>query len=139
MIDEDQDLELRSFGRRKGRKASPRQAALLRDVLPRVAVDLSAPCRQRDPTFLEIGFGGAEHLVWQAKHNPSVTLIGCEPFEDGVTKALDAIERARSTTSASTWATPATCCAGCPKRPSTARSCCSPIHGRSANIKSAGS
>ena len=104
MTTDNQDLELRSFGRRKGRKASPRQAALLRDVLPRVAVDLSKPFlapsgfptvsrpEGAEQLFLEIGFGGAEHLVWQAKHNPNITLIGCEPFEDGVMKALDAIE-----------------------------------------------
>lgn len=96
----DHSTELRSFGRRKGRKATPRQAALLRDVLPQVALDLSVPPRQLlagepqvgDQTWLEIGFGGAEHLVWQAKQNPGVLLIGCEPFEDGVVKALHAIE-----------------------------------------------
>jgi tRNA (guanine-N7-)-methyltransferase len=96
----DHTKDLRSFGRRKGRKATPRQAALLRDVLPRVAVDLSAPSGRlptgesegANATWLEIGFGGAEHLVWQAKQNPGVTLIGCEPFEDGVVKALDGIE-----------------------------------------------
>ena len=42
--------------------------------------------------WLEIGFGGGEHLVWQAQHNPAVTLIGCEPFEDGVVKVLTKIE-----------------------------------------------
>ena len=35
----------------------------------------------------------AEHLLWQARANPHVGLIGCEPFEDGVVKALSAIER----------------------------------------------
>ena len=102
---EDHEFELRSFGRRRGRKPSERQAALLRDVLPRVALDLAAPFsvapsdspvgsrpEGAKQTFLEIGFGGAEHLVWQAKHNPGVTLIGCEPFEDGVMKVLGAIE-----------------------------------------------
>ena len=43
--------------------------------------------------WLEIGFGGAEHLIWQARHNPDVTLIGCEPFIDGVVKALSAIDQ----------------------------------------------
>lgn len=88
--------ELRSYGRRKGRKATPRQNKLLQDLLPRVAVDLSAPanCAAKS-TFLEIGFGGGEHLVWQAKHNLDATLIGCEPFEDGVIKVLDAIDRDR--------------------------------------------
>ncbi len=107
-------IELRSFGRRRGRKPSDRQVALMRDCLPRVAVDMSAPCCRLDAfargvggaavldqesesqgakqKFLEIGFGGGEHLVWQAQHNSSVTLIGCEPFEDGVIKVLTKIE-----------------------------------------------
>ncbi len=92
--------ELRSFGRRHGRKVSPRQQLLLEEVLPGLALDLTkAP---PDPltgmfgapvgeVWLEIGFGGAEHLIWQAAHNPAVGLIGCEPFEDGVVKALTAI------------------------------------------------
>ena len=42
--------------------------------------------------WLEIGFGGGEHLVWQARANPGVGLIGCEPFQDGVVKVLSAIE-----------------------------------------------
>ncbi|HPG88196.1 MAG TPA: tRNA (guanosine(46)-N7)-methyltransferase TrmB [Hyphomicrobium sp.] len=109
MTAEDDDIdhiarELRSYGRRKGRKATPRQATLLRELLPRVAVDLSAPSGRlpggesegaNRKVFLEIGFGGGEHLVWQATQNPGVTLIGCEPFEDGVIKVLDQIEQQR--------------------------------------------
>lgn len=41
---------------------------------------------------LEIGFGGAEHLIWQAKHNPDVLFLGAEPFINGVAKALMGIE-----------------------------------------------
>ena len=86
-------LELRSFGRKRGRKSSPRALELLRDLLPRLAVDLSRPPQPSDkPRWLEIGFGGGEHLVWQAEHNPGVDLIGCEPFVDGVTKVLSAID-----------------------------------------------
>ena len=104
--------DLRSYGRRRGRKFSDRQAALLRDVLPRVAFDLStpfAPSGRLDEgesrplgsplagegakqVFLEIGFGGGEHLIWQAERNPNVMLIGCEPFEDGVVKVLARID-----------------------------------------------
>jgi tRNA (guanine-N7-)-methyltransferase len=69
--------------------------------LPSVALDLaqSPPSRPADlfappvaEVWLEIGFGGGEHLVWQARANPGVGLIGCEPFQDGVVKVLDAIE-----------------------------------------------
>lgn len=42
--------------------------------------------------WLEIGFGGGEHLVWQAQHHPDVGIIGCEPFEEGVVKVLTLIE-----------------------------------------------
>jgi tRNA (guanine-N7-)-methyltransferase len=96
--------DLRSYGRRRGRRPSPRQAALLRDLLPRVALPLAEPAPAEpgrlfaspvDEAWLEIGFGGGEHLLWQARNNPSVGLIGCEPFEDGVIKVLGAIERER--------------------------------------------
>ena len=96
--------DLRSYGRRRGRAPSRRQAELWRDVLPRVAVDLaqSAPASLTElfappvaEVWLEIGFGGGEHLVWQARANPGVGLIGCEPFQDGVVKVLSAIGDSR--------------------------------------------
>lgn len=83
--------DLRSYGRRRARKLSNRQSELLRQTLPRVSFDLKDAHNVTD-AWLEIGFGGGEHLIWQAKHNPSTTLIGCEPFEDGVVKVLSAIE-----------------------------------------------
>lgn len=104
MIDDElasQNLELRSFGRRRGRKLSARQECLLADVLPRVQPDLAAPSPASaaalfdlsvSEVWLEIGFGGAEHLIWQARHHPHAGLIGCEPFEEGVVKALTHIE-----------------------------------------------
>lgn len=90
--------DLRSYGRKRGRKPSPRQDGLLKGLLPQVSLDLSRPAEtqiqsaQPSEIWLEIGFGGAEHLIWQAEANPGVMLIGCEPFEDGVIKALAAIE-----------------------------------------------
>ena len=102
MTDHPRHEDLRSYGRRRARAPSGRQQALWREVLPRVAVpddaaalaDVRAlftpPVRE---VWLEIGFGGGEHLVWQAKAHPDVGLIGCEPFEDGVIKLVSAIER----------------------------------------------
>jgi tRNA (guanine-N7-)-methyltransferase len=93
--------ELRSFGRKRARKPSPRQQTLWDVTLPRLRVDpavfAAAPLPALFPipvtqVWLEIGFGGAEHLIHQAAANPHVGLIGCEPFEDGVIKALTAIE-----------------------------------------------
>ncbi len=83
--------DLRSYGRRRGRKFSPRQQQLWDEVLPRFRADPSRLTTACD-TWLEIGFGGGEHLIWQATHNATVEIIGCEPFEDGVVKVLDAIE-----------------------------------------------
>jgi tRNA (guanine-N7-)-methyltransferase len=85
------DYELRSYGRRRGRKPSARQTALLRDLLPQVSVD-PVEAADASSTWLEIGFGGGEHLLWQARHNPGALIIGCEPYEDGVIKVLSAIE-----------------------------------------------
>jgi tRNA (guanine-N7-)-methyltransferase len=91
----------RSFGRRRGRRLSGRQQSLLDDIFPRLTLDLSDPC-PRDPgrlfpqrvgaLWLEIGFGGAEHLLWQAQRNPQIGLIGCEVFEEGIVKALAGVE-----------------------------------------------
>ena len=83
---------------------SPRQQGLWLDVLPRVALPrdadgLQCPAQLFTPpaskVWLEIGFGGGEHLIWQATHNSDVGLIGCEPFEDGVVKVLSAIDTER--------------------------------------------
>jgi tRNA (guanine-N7-)-methyltransferase len=93
--------EIRSFGRRRGRKLSARQDRLLAELLPKVAVDpTGSPPSDLTALFgsgtsavwLEIGFGGAEHLIWQARAHPDVGIIGCEPFEEGVVKALAAID-----------------------------------------------
>jgi tRNA (guanine-N7-)-methyltransferase len=42
--------------------------------------------------FLEIGFGGGEHLAAQAAAHPDAGFIGCEPFINGMAKALALIE-----------------------------------------------
>ena len=94
--------DLRSFRRRKTRGFTARQQALLDNVLPRCKLDLSAwagtdlanALFDHGPRelWLEIGFGGGEHLIWQAMQNPDVGLIGCEPFLDGTVKVLDAID-----------------------------------------------
>lgn len=46
------------------------------------------------PVWLEIGFGGGEHLVHQAALNPDVGIIGCEPYINGVAMLLGKIRRA---------------------------------------------
>lgn len=98
---EAQPRELRTFGRRRGRSLSARQHALLDETLPALALNLTEAGPQSLPklfplpvseVWLEIGFGGAEHLIWQASTHPGVGLIGCEVFEDGIVKALAAVK-----------------------------------------------
>ncbi|MGB0789614.1 MAG: tRNA (guanosine(46)-N7)-methyltransferase TrmB [Marinirhabdus sp.] len=42
--------------------------------------------------WLEIGFGGSEHLIWQAQNNPDVAVLGAEPFLNGVAKAVASVD-----------------------------------------------
>ncbi|MEX2630523.1 MAG: tRNA (guanosine(46)-N7)-methyltransferase TrmB [Tistlia sp.] len=44
------------------------------------------------PIWLEIGFGGGEHLAWQAIRHPEAGLIGCEVFVNGIATLLRALE-----------------------------------------------
>lgn len=46
------------------------------------------------PLWLEIGFGGGEHLVHMAARYPEVALIGCEPFVNGIAMLLGKIRAA---------------------------------------------
>ncbi len=85
---------LRTYGRIKARPIKPRQAGLIDTLLPQLALDLSAPldlavlhpgaCE----VWLEIGFGGGEHLAAQAARRPDVLLLGAEPFLNGAASAL---------------------------------------------------
>jgi len=88
------------FGRRKGHKLRPRQALLFDTLLPRLAIDLSRPAADLSALFappvsdiqLEIGFGGGEAMIAQARAQPRTGFIGVEPFVNGMAKALAAIE-----------------------------------------------
>lgn len=46
------------------------------------------------PVWLEIGFGGGEHLVHQARSHPDIGFIGCEPYINGVAMLLGKIRKA---------------------------------------------
>jgi tRNA (guanine-N7-)-methyltransferase len=92
--------DLRSFGRRRGRSLSERQAGLWRELLPSVsltgeAAQVANPARLFSvavrEVWLEIGFGGGEHLLWQAEQHPDAGILGCEPYQDGIVKVLSAI------------------------------------------------
>ncbi len=98
--DEPKHPPLRSFGRIKSRAIKPRQAALFDTLLPGIAlpdpkagpIDPLALMPEAKAVWLEIGFGGGEHLAAQAARHPDTLMIGCEPFLNGVASALRHIE-----------------------------------------------
>ncbi len=85
------------FGRVRGKTLRAHQTGLMRDLLPRLEVDIEAlragrlfaPPRE---LWLEIGFGGGEHLLARAAENPDIGFVGCEPFVNGVAKLLAGVE-----------------------------------------------
>ena len=91
----------RFFGRRKGHRLRAYQAELIETLLPRLALDLGEPAPDAIGSLfavpvrevrLEIGFGGGEYLVAEAGCHPHTGFLGCEPFVNGMAKALAAIE-----------------------------------------------
>jgi tRNA (guanine-N7-)-methyltransferase len=88
----------RVYGRRRGRPLKGKKAALLGSSLDTLAIRLPEPPGLLDPlslfapakreVWLEIGFGGGEHLAAQAAAHPEIGFIGCEPFINGVSSLL---------------------------------------------------
>ena len=91
------------FGRRKGHPLKARQASLVETLLPKLALDLTKPAPPDlatlfggvDATRLEIGFGGAEHLIAEAKANARTGFIGSDGYINATAKALSAIDAER--------------------------------------------
>jgi tRNA (guanine-N7-)-methyltransferase len=90
------------YGRRRGRPLRVGQRERQAALLPRLSFALPE-AGPLDPAtlfterprqiWLEIGFGGGEHLAEQAERHPEIGFIGCEVFENGVVKLLSEIER----------------------------------------------
>lgn len=78
--------EIRTFGRRHGKKLSARQQYLMETVLPKIQPD-----NPDGELILEIGFGAGEHVRDLAHRNPDRIIIGAEPFMNGVASLLSAI------------------------------------------------
>ncbi len=76
---------------------------MLETLLPTIALDLSRPIDlvalkpDAAEVWLEIGFGGGEHLTAQAQRRADVLVLGAEPFLNGVASALRHIEAAALT------------------------------------------
>lgn len=78
--------EIRTFGRRHGKKLSERKNFLIQNILPTIA-----PNESESNDILEIGFGAGEHICELANDNPDKIIIGAEPFVNGVAALLSAI------------------------------------------------
>lgn len=83
------------YGRRQGKRLRPKQAAGLSGTLPGLSIDCTGPVQPAslfsDPKsayWLEIGFGGGEHLINNARLHPDVGHLGCEPFINGLAKLV---------------------------------------------------
>ena len=89
----------RLYGRATGKPLSKTQTARVETLLPQLAIPegtlapLSLFGGKAREAWLEIGFGGGEHLAGQAARNPDVGFLGAEPFLEGVAKLLSEIER----------------------------------------------
>lgn len=89
------------FGRRKGKRLRAVQEQRLAELLPDLRIALPESGRldpkrlfpqEVDEIWLEVGFGGGEHLAAQAEAHPGIGILGCEPFVNGVAKLLRAVE-----------------------------------------------
>ncbi|RIJ24727.1 tRNA (guanosine(46)-N7)-methyltransferase TrmB [Henriciella barbarensis] len=92
---------MRSFGRKGGRPLSGRQQSLVDNLLPRLrlprdAAALDTPLHLFDAEvsklWLEIGFGGGEHVSSQAKASPDAGIMASEVFIEGIAKCLSDID-----------------------------------------------
>ena len=93
----EQDGARLHLGRR--RRLSARRQGLLANRLPDLRVPVEgAPPASLNPfslqtpspreTWLELGFGGGEHLLYQARRHPDCLHIGCEPYAAGTARLL---------------------------------------------------
>jgi tRNA (guanine-N7-)-methyltransferase len=86
------------YGRRRSRPLKGKRATAFESGLDARAISLPDDAGTLDPrslfapaatsVWLEIGFGGGEHLAAQARAHPETGFIGCEPFTNGVSSLL---------------------------------------------------
>ena len=93
------------YGRIKGKALRPQQLRDIEELLPKIQLDgitfddnpnrmpinIESRFSGYREIWLEVGFGGGEHIVHQALANPDVAIIGCEPYINGVAMALGKI------------------------------------------------
>jgi tRNA (guanine-N7-)-methyltransferase len=91
------------YGRTRGKTLRPLQKERLEGLLPILTLEgvtrEENPGREvlvglPEPLWLEIGFGGGEHLVHMARSHPQATILGAEPFVNGIAQFLGKLEAA---------------------------------------------
>ncbi|MEL7428574.1 MAG: tRNA (guanosine(46)-N7)-methyltransferase TrmB [Pseudomonadota bacterium] len=89
------------FGRRKAKALSPKAEARFLELFPRLSLDVASSTPENaselfvhkpEKIIIEIGFGGGEHLLHQARTHPQNGYIGIEPFVNSMAKALRVID-----------------------------------------------
>ncbi len=93
-----EEKELRFFGRRKGKAIKQSKQRLIDELLPRLTpVPPAKGCLFDMPNlfgvspkeiWLEVGFGGGEHVAELALKYKDIGIIGAEPFMNGVASLL---------------------------------------------------
>lgn len=98
------------YGRRKGKHLKASQRRYLDEDLAEFSlgpVEVAANPNRHPlnlaalfggrPIWLEVGFGGGEHLLHQACRNPDVGIVGAEPYINGVAMLLGKIRTSGAT------------------------------------------
>ena len=88
-------------GRRHGRRLRPGLQSRVDALLPALEVALPEAGEELAlerlfadaprALWLEIGFGGGEHLAWQAERHPEVAFLGAEVFVNGIAALVRAV------------------------------------------------
>jgi tRNA (guanine-N7-)-methyltransferase len=101
--EQDHSLQRRLYGRRRGRSLRPGRKGLTETLLPQLAIAPPEDGRLLDPrtlfpaaptaVWLEIGFGGGEHLAAHAEAHPEIGFIGSEVFENGIARLTGEVAR----------------------------------------------
>lgn len=81
------------YGRRQSRPLNETQKILWEKLFPKIQITPSTlPNNFPENIIFEIGFGGGENLIHQAKKYPEALCIGCEPFINGIVSLLNKIQ-----------------------------------------------
>ena len=92
-----QPVDERFYGRRHGKRIKGTRLYLMDNLLPKIQITVPKDGKIKlDSLFdfepkefwLEVGFGGGEHLAYQAKKHQDIGFVGAEPFLNGVVSLL---------------------------------------------------